>query len=312
MDSLAERRAIVEQGAAARLVDQGDARRTGVIARVEVPARVNRRAIGREPAGRDEIERDLASDVRPPAARVRQQPASTSPKRRPDRPGRVDDAGDCRHRGEGTLVHLHGSGAPWNRAGAHGHDEQAIRLEAEQHLCKPAGGPHEQTRGRHEHDRQRNLCRDQSARQQARASGGTPSFILQRLDGRHTRRMQSRHRSEEHDGNPGYADRECQHAPVDREIDQDGAVGSRKQSHERPAGPRGQQRPGEGAGAPQRQGFDEQRPRQAPPRRAQREPYAQFAPPRCGARQEQARDVQADDQEHDARDDREDDEGVLV
>ena len=198
----------------------------------------------------------------------------------------------------------------------HGRDQHPIAVEPERTCRERRERPNEEARAR-----RRAPARARPARRRG-CSAAPPrrpvrrtvprALILHRLHRRDARGLQRRRHAEEQRGRHRHADREQQHVPVHRHIQEDRPRLGRDLADEEAAAPRRQQDAARRARAGQHHAFREQLPHQAPARRAKRDAQAQLVPPRGGARKEEVRDVGAGDHQHQRNDGHDDDQRTLV
>ena len=100
-------------------------------------------------------------------------------------------------------------------------------------------------------------------------------------------------------GDRGQAHREHRDAPARRRV-QRGGILRRKERRQDVGGPRREDQPDDGRGRGNHRGFGQHLPQQPHPARAERTPHRDFSRPRRRAREQQAGDVRAGEQQHES------------
>ena len=151
-----------------RLVDQQHWRCGGGVTIVEVSPLDDGSSIGGEPPGRDEIHDHAALRVRRSACDGDPEYRSPAVQRCPRRCRRSLDTGKAR-RGLDQPGEQHRSRfrTQVRAIRVHTHDQDTVAVETERPHHERAKCPHQESRRHDEHQRHRNLCRDQPARKSA-------------------------------------------------------------------------------------------------------------------------------------------------
>ena len=182
-------------------------------------------------------------------------------------------------------------------ARVHVEHEQVLRVEPDVHALEVLERPQEQAGADEQHERHRDLQHDQALAEDGARADDAAAALLHRAGQIHPRRAQGRQEAEDDPGQHADAGEEPEHPPVERRL-----LAERQQ---RPATSSARSPPS----APPRlesrmlsvSSWRISRPRVAPIERR----TADLAGPRGRARQQEVRDVGADDQQHDDHDDAE-------
>ena len=181
---------------------------------------------------------------------------------------------------------------------SHGHDDHAVRIETRIELRERGEAAREQRRADQQRDRHRDLTRDDhlhhpAAATAARFDRAFAQILRERVPPHRRERRQTDHHRDQH----AEAQHERERAPVEPRRREAGQL-HRAEREQRITRPQRQQRARRAAKQHDPRAFCEHQAHQAELVGADRAPQRELAPPRFGARQQQARHARTRDHQH--------------